>query len=205
MATIVYVDGFNFYYGAVKGTQHKWLDLVSLFEEMFPNDDIVKLRYFTAKVTDRPGDPRTRSRQQVYLRALATFPIVEIHYGRFATGKRYMPRADAPTKKVQVIKTEEKGSDVNLASHLLFDAFRGSCDTAIVVSNDSDLAEPIRLAKDELGISVGIVNPHRKHKRTVHLEGTFYRKLRPGALERNQLPDPVLDRDGRKITKPARW
>ena len=30
MRTVVYVDGFNLYYGALKGTSWKWLDLVAL-------------------------------------------------------------------------------------------------------------------------------------------------------------------------------
>lgn len=54
--------------------------------------------------------------------------------------------------------TEEKGSDVNLATYLLADAFRGDCQTAVVVTNDSDLAEPIRVISQELSIPVGLIN-----------------------------------------------
>jgi hypothetical protein len=52
---------------------------------------------------------------------------------------------------VSIIEEEEKGSDVNLASYLLVDGFAGEYDIAIVVSNDSDLAEPIRLVRSILG------------------------------------------------------
>ena len=48
---------------------------------------------------------------------------------------------------VRVVKTEEKGSDVNLACHLVADAFEKKCDAAFVISNDSDLLEPIRIAR----------------------------------------------------------
>jgi NYN domain len=59
-----------------------------------------------------------------------------------------------------VIKTEENGSDVNLATYLLLDAFKKHCQAAVVISNDSDLKEPITVAQRELGLTVGIINPH---------------------------------------------
>ncbi len=77
-----------------------------------------------------------------------------------------MPLADPSTEgstTVEVIKTDEKGSDVNLASHLLLDAFKGECGTAVVVSNDSDLRVPIRIAELELGVRVGFINPSRRN------------------------------------------
>ena len=54
----------------------------------------------------------------------------------------------------KVWKTEEKGSDVNLASHLVYDACQGSFDVAAVLSNDTDLVEPIRIVTQELGLPV---------------------------------------------------
>ena len=57
MATIVYIDGFNFYYGAVKGTPYKWLDLDRLCRLILPRGNIVKIRYFTARISARTGDP----------------------------------------------------------------------------------------------------------------------------------------------------
>ena len=71
---------------------------------------------------------------------------------------------------VRVVKMEEKGSDVNIATYMLTDAFRGDCDQLIVITNDSDLAEPIRIINKELKIPVGVFNPHtqntvdRKHQ-----------------------------------------
>lgn len=58
MRAIVYVDGFNLYYGAVKGTPHRWLDLGKLFKFLLPRDHIVRIRYFTGPIPksgrDRP-------------------------------------------------------------------------------------------------------------------------------------------------------
>ena len=116
------------------------------------------------------------------------------------------PHSSGP-RSVEVIKTEEKGSDVNLATYLLLDAFENRSDTAVVISNDSDLAEAVRVAQVELGIRVGIVNPHpRKHRsrKLQQLGCLFYKQVPRGALAQAQLP-PVLH-DGRgPIRKPNRW
>lgn len=207
MTTIAYIDGFNLYYGAVRGTRFKWLDIQDMCHRLLPHDEITKIRYFTARVNSRPDDPEQDTRQDAYLRALATLSLVEIHYGHFVTRRARMALADPPVdgpKTVEVLKTEEKGSDVNLASYLLLDAFTRQCNTAVVVSNDSDLAETVRIAQDHAGIKVGIVNPHPARNRSRHLRGAFFKQLRPGLLAHAQLPPTLLTRQG-TIHKPDSW
>jgi uncharacterized LabA/DUF88 family protein len=205
--TIVYIDGFNLYYGAVKDTPYRWLDLEALSRRLQPRDTIVQVRYFTAIVTARPGDPQQPIRQQIYLRALATLPLISIHLGQFKETQTRMrvahPRPRGP-KTVVVLKSEEKGSDVNIASYLLLDAFRGSCTTAVVISNDSDLKTPIEMARNEFGIKVGVVNPHPAHKRSRDLQPTFFKQLRPSVLHACQLPATLADARG-SFGKPATW
>ena len=60
-------------------------------------------------------------------------------------------------RTVEVWVPEEKGSDVNLASHLLLDAVRGAFDVAVVISNDADLRDPVRMAREELSRTVGVL------------------------------------------------
>ncbi len=209
MATVVYIDGFNFYYGAVKDTPHKWLDYEALSQRLLPRDEIAKIRYFKARISERPDDPQQAVRQETYLRALATLPLLEIHYGHFVTRPTRMPLANPPAKgarTVAVLKTEEKGSDVNLASHLLRDVFKGACTKALVVSNDFDLAEPIAMAVAE-GIVVGVVNPHRRNKMSRHLKevASFEIQLRHRILADCQMPNPVIGNRGRQIYKPRDW
>jgi len=123
MNTYVYVDGFNLYYGAVKGTPHKWLNILSLCQKLLPRNKILKIKYFTALVTARPGDPGQPSRQQIYLRALRTIPDLDIIYGHFLEHSVRLPLVNGLSGKIQyaqVMKTEEKGSDVNLAAFLTF-------------------------------------------------------------------------------------
>lgn len=207
MATNVYVDAFNLYYGCLKGTPYRWLDLGALCRRLLPNDEIGSIRYFTATVSARPDNPGAPQRQQVYLRALATIPGLSIHYGHYLSHVTRMPLAHprpGGARTVEVVKTEEKGSDVNLATYLLLDAFKGECKVAVVISNDSDLKLPIEVAQAELGLCVGVVNPHPPARRSRALQPTFFKQIRSSALAASQFPPMLRDARG-EIRKPAPW
>ena len=206
--TNVYVDGFNLFYGALKGSPYKWLNLEALCNHLLPKDTMHRIRYFTAKVSARPDDPQLPIRQDAYLRALATLRTVSVHLGVFYVSIARAPLAHPPAtgpKTVEVIKTEEKGSDVALATYLMLDACRSDCDTAVLITNDSDLREPLRLVRDELGLVTGVINPHKAGRRSRALQATFFKQLRPSALAASQFPRQVTDSDGRTISKPASW
>jgi hypothetical protein len=81
MRTFVYVDGFNLYYGALKGAPWKWLDLVALFDTTIqPHHEILAVKYFTARVSGTARDPSKPQRQDVYLRALGCYrPEVQVY------------------------------------------------------------------------------------------------------------------------------
>jgi hypothetical protein len=137
----------------------------TLCQLLLPRNPIGEIKYFTALVTARPGDSGQTVRQQLYFRALRTVSGLSIHLGHFLTHEVMMPLAPVPGQPKQyarVIKTEEKGSDVNLATRLLHDAHRGKFEVAVIVSNDSDLLEPIKIVREELGLKVGILNPHKR-------------------------------------------
>ncbi len=208
MRTFVYIDGFNLYYGALKSTGFKWLDLRVLATVLFPNDDIQRVCYFTARVKPRPNDPAQPQRQQVYLRALRTLDQLDIYFGDFRERKKWLPLV-RPTadgdKFAEVIKPEEKGTDVNLATRLLVDGFTSGYQHAVVVSNDSDLATPMRYVKDELGLKVSVVNPSKSptHHDLVNA-ATYVKKLRPNHLRASQFAPTINDTNG-TITKPSSW
>lgn len=205
----MYVDGFNLYYGCLKGTSYKWLDLEALCVLLLPNYDIKRIRYFTARISGRPDKPDSPMRQDTYLRALASRPKVTIHYGKFLRSTVRMPLAAPPPggpKTVEVIKTEEKGSDVNLATYLLIDAFRKDTDVAVVISNDSDLCEPIRIVQDEFKVAVGLLIPHSRPSEALRrLNPAFVKQIRRGPLSASQLPKKLTNSRGRTITKPSTW
>ncbi len=208
MKTIVYVDGFNLYYGAVKGTSCKWLDILALCKFLLPKNEILQIKYFTALVTARPNDPDQPNRQQVYLRALRTLPGLEIIHGHFREHVIMMPLANpvpGGPKHVRVIKTEEKGSDVNIAAHLINDGHRKRYEAAILITNDSDLVEPVKIVRNELRFPVGVLNPiPDKPSHELRKYATFVKPIRKGVLSASQFPPTLKDAVG-TFHKPPRW
>ena len=207
LRTVVYVDGFNFYYGEVRGTPYKWLDPEALFRKLLgPQNVLVKVKYFTARIQPSPNDPTVQDRQDAYLRAVkAHCPLVELHYGHFLRHQVRMENASPPPPSVQVWKNEEKGSDVNLALHVLNDAWQDTYDCAVIVSNDSDLAESLRLVKAQHKKLIGIVTPGaptRKTSRQLKIHTDFVKPIRTWMLQSSQLPNPI---PGTTIHKPPRW
>ncbi len=221
----VYIDGFNFYYAAVRGTPYKWLDLRRLCECCFPNDSIHRIKYFTAHVKARTNDLQQPARQQTYLAALRTIPGVTVHLGSFRSRTKMVVVSESdPLAGTYVLAsvTEEKGSDVNLATELLMDGFRGDYEAAVVISDDSDLIAPVRAVRQNLKLPVGILSPfpeinpasgkvrYRKDLMRAATSGDpgtvlFFGYLDHQHLAHCLLPDPVVGRDGRLIHKPERW
>ncbi len=207
MKTYVYVDGFNLYYGAVKDTPYKWLDISKLCSYLLPKSKILKIKYFTARISSRPDDPGKPTRQQIYLRALRTLPTVEIVFGSFLTKDVSLPLAASKPgtmKFATVIRTEEKGSDVNLAVHMINDGYKGLYDTAVMVTNDSDLVEAIRIVKNELGKPVGILNPQKHPSARLVKHATFIKQIRSGTLKASQFETSLSDSKG-TFRKPKEW
>jgi hypothetical protein len=173
---------------------------------MLPKNDIVEIKYFTARVKPRPGDPGQPNRQQMYIRALRTIPNISIYYGHFLSNTVRLPLAlpSGKNKFVDVCKTEEKGSDVNLTTHLLCDGYEDSYDVAVIISNDSDLVEPVRVVKTKLGKKVGLLNPHKHPSRQLSKYSHFMKKIRKGVLKHSQFPPQLKDKHG-TIVKPSSW
>ncbi|HET6385083.1 MAG TPA: NYN domain-containing protein, partial [Armatimonadota bacterium] len=188
--TNVYIDGFNLYYG-IRKTPYRWLDPLQLCQRILHGRNIHRLRYFTARVKARGPDNSIIRRQQTYLRALQTLPNVEIHFGAFLVSRTRMkvasPHPGGPAT-VEVIKTEEKGSDVNIASYLLLDAFRRDVETAVIISNDSDLVTPIDLVRSEFGLDVIVLNPHKNPSAELRRAATMVHQIRKGVLGSSQFP-----------------
>lgn len=103
------------------------------------------------------------------------------------------------------MKTEEKGSDVNLAAHLLMDAFEDRFDVAVIVSNDSDLKEPIRLVRDRFGKKIVLLGPKSSRiSGALRPVADFIRQFGPNALARAQFAVRLTDANG-TFHKPTRW
>ncbi len=218
MRTVVYIDGFNLYYRALKGTRHKWLDIVALSRAALPATcNVIRVNYYTARVSGRTN-PDSPKRQHAYLRALATLPEVAVHYGNFMMSNKWAGLVQPPNFKppfvlpagaapnvAHVWKTEEKGSDVNLGVHLVRDACMGVFDLAAVLTNDTDLLEPIRIVRQELNLPVTLAHARWQACRVADAGG-----FRGAAYQAVSRAVPVSrsdpgSRTSPPIVKPAGW
>jgi hypothetical protein len=210
--TRVYIDGFNFYYAAFRRggfADYKWLDLVHFCEVALPRNDIELVRFFTARLDPSRERAAQRARQDIYLEALATLPGLTTHFGEFvehAKRQRLVQTRVGEPRTAVVWVPEEKGSDVNLASHLLLDAFRDAFEVAVVISNDADLLEPVRMVREVLGRTVGVLRVERGQRRCIFSGRVdFIRTVRRGHFAGAQLPGIVTDGKGRQIMRPRQW
>jgi uncharacterized LabA/DUF88 family protein len=204
----VYVDGFNLYYRALKAARCNWLNLSMLARALLPAYDVLRIKYYTAKIQPNPHDPDQQVRQQIYLRALATLPDIEVFFGSFLTKDKTFPDSicwsHGVFRPVLVVKTEEKGSDVNLASHMIRDGFRDEYDIAALISNDTDLEEPVRIVSEELRKGVALLHPTKHPSGKLGQYATTSRRIRSGALRASLFPDALTDSIG-TFHKPPSW
>lgn len=203
--TIVYVDGFNLYYGAVRGTPHKWLNLERFFRLLRPADDIQVIRYFTALVTGP-----TRPNQEIFLKALATLPLVDVVLGKFMSKNVKCSLTTCTHSGTRLFAThEEKRTDVNIAVSMLDDVYQNLCDRLILVSGDSDLVPALQLARRRFPEKETIVYvPARNRKGFAYELRTAAHKnkdLPLNLLAIAQFPAQLPDGFGGTITKPSTW
>ena len=205
--SIIYIDGFNLYYGAIQGSPYKWLNLERYFRLLLPNDDIQVIRYFTAKVMNK----RSAVRQEIYLSALATLPLVDIILGQFKTKQIEGRCSSCPLPKPRYFSAfEEKRTDVNIALWMLNDAHNNMCDRLILVTGDSDLVPAIAMVKQNYPAKKIIVYvPARSLVRGAAVElraiADRDKTLPINFLHACQFPAAVPRGGGQSIAKPVEW
>jgi uncharacterized LabA/DUF88 family protein len=193
---------------------YRWLDLDLFVRRLRPSDDIRKVKYFTAMVSDP-----TRPNQDAYLRALASRPGVEVILGNFKekTVECSNPNCPGQPKKVRRFKTkEEKRTDVNIALHMLDDLYQKRCDRFVLISGDSDLVPAIELLSARMStatVNVYIPVPigsasgarERSYKNELRTVSTTVKELPSQLLRHSLLPDPVVLPDSTTLSMPAGW
>ncbi|WP_224784974.1 antitoxin Xre/MbcA/ParS toxin-binding domain-containing protein [Marinihelvus fidelis] len=230
----MYVDGYNFYYGCLKGTSFKWLDLVKLFEEqilpsiLIPNqsnppvlafhDPAVK--FFTAKIIERAArSTDSVSSQARYHTALRKthgqrLELIEGYYA-INEAKAKLIDAEDPKKwprdcsEAPYWKLEEKQSDVNLALNLYHDALTGEIDHAVVVTNDTDVAPAMKFVRSNTNVIVGLIvpscdNTRKPNTALTDLAHWVRRSVTEKELLKSQLPR-VVQGGKRPTSKPVSW
>ena len=199
----VYVDGFNLYYSLKdRGwKRYYWLDIESLARSFLNPDKetLEQVKYFTAKVRRDPG---AENRQHTILNALtARCPKLTVCYGRFLTKQRQCNKCG-----YRYALYEEKKTDVNLASHILMDAFHRKYGCIYIVSGDSDLVPAVEMAK-ELNACPRIIiaNPPRRKSDELCRVADAWFSISEKKFRLSQLPEMVRSKKGAKLTRPAEW
>lgn len=217
-STAVYIDGYNLYYGRIRGTAYKWLDVVTLFRDLLhqqqPDAVLDRVHYFSAPALGRfatHGSRATES-QNSYHRALqAAHPaslLITLGTHAFDRDGTLLPRFEAGkaydrNDRVRVWKIEEKQTDVNLALAMYRDACSGRFQQLVVCSNDSDVAPVLAAIRADFpSIRLGVVTPrhpprdggraHRAVSSSLDRFSDWTRQhLLDDELEAAQLPDRV--------------
>ena len=214
--TLVYIDGYNLYYGLLKESPaSKWLNLRALVAAMFKEKhEISSIKFFTARVRTYPHDIAAEERQKIYLQALASFGGVEIIEGFYSKKKIWLPHVNGKCKTCEeshagmahAVKLEEKRSDVNLAVAALVDAMRSDADCFVLVTGDSDQAGTVYALRHEFGKSVLVFNPHVAVSEHLKRAATYYAHIPRDLPAKCQLPDVIpIGTHGRTIHRPAAW
>jgi uncharacterized LabA/DUF88 family protein len=229
--TAVYIDGYNLYYGRLRGTPFKWLDVIQLFQTILAqrdqNEHLTFVKFFTAPALATFATHGTASveAQSAYQRALKAKygACFEIIYGNHSFDKNgaLLPnfvfgQPYDRTNRVRVWKLEEKKTDVNLALSMYRDVCKGRCDRIILVSNDGD-AEPALAAirEDFPKVMIDVVMPIRPlaigavmHRRASgslsNLADWTVACLTDDQLRQAQLPEKVPTKK-KTILKPSHW
>jgi uncharacterized LabA/DUF88 family protein len=227
--TAIYIDGYNLYYGRIRGTAFKWLDVVSLFESIVKQQDpaskVQSVNFFTAPALANFATHGQKSTiaQQDYHRALGLvhserFRIIK---GKHSVNHKGVPMPtfvdDKPYDRAvvsRVWKLEEKQTDVNLALSIYRDAAKGLVDQVVIVTNDSDAEPAMKAVREDFpAITVGSIMPVRPpadgvpRRISISLENVAHwtrRHILDDELAKHQLPDQLPTKK-RPIKKPPHW
>ena len=197
---IVYVDGFNMYFGLLEANLEysKWLDLKSLVKGfMKPNQELVAIKYFTSRVNN---NPYKMQKQNTYLEALETTGI-ELFFGRYQLNQIDCHRCGHIWPNYN-----EKMTDVQIATHLIMDAYKDNYDMAMLISGDSDLVPPIRAIHDNFSKKrVFVLFPPKRHNQSVALVSKGSMTLGKKKIKDHQFPHEIAKKDGFILRKPPEW
>lgn len=233
LRTRIYIDGYNLYYGCLKGTPYKWLDLLTLFERhilpsiLLPRPvkhGAIKLlplgiKFFTAKILEKAAKASdsvsSQSRYHTALRKVhnSRIELIEGYYSLIES-KAKIVDAEEPEKwpckcqEILVWKLEEKQSDVSLALQAYHDAITGQVDQVVIVTNDTDIAPALQLIRNYTSVTIGLVIPTRNRERVPNTElanlAHWVRShITDDELAASQLPRVIPGR--RPTIKPDSW
>lgn len=207
MRTYVYIDWFNLYKKVIENTPYQWLDVAGVVRSILaPHNRVEKIRIFTAPLLSLYNNNSNRINQKSFHKALKKLnPEIEIHEGYFSRNIIRAPLADQRFKNkiVEVNKIEEKTTDVSLAVHLINDFWLNKYECAILISNDSDFKEALKVLKTHSNSVIGLFTPGTGQASKMLMKfSDFHRRIPLSILKSNQLPEKIPKSN---IIKPANW
>lgn len=217
LRTIVYIDGYNLYYGAIRHTPYKWLDLYALFKDhlLLPNTKLLEVRYYTAPILGSlSDDPASPQRQRQYLQALLKLhpEHIRIIQGKLIKGSATLrliePLTEAPElEKVKVSTLTEKKTDVNIAADMVASTCLGQVEQVVLCSNDSDMEGALKTIREHcpevrIGIVAPSASPGRHISKDLSKHAHWVKRVNTDAMAASQLPEKI---PGTSIRKPECW
>ena len=215
MKTNVYIDAGNLYYGLLRDNRSaKWLDPLALARALIRSDHVIGVvKFYTARVRTYPYDAEAVERQRIYLRALSEIKGLKIVEGYYNKNKVWMPAVSSACRtcketadgRVHIVKLEEKRTDVNIATDMLYDAFTDSIDAVALISGDSDFIAPLDLIRKKFGKQVLVFDPHQRFS-DICYHASYYAHIPRDLPAKCQLPEVIpVGTHGRTIHRPAAW
>jgi len=209
--TTVFVDGLNFHYGVAKRFGERWVDPVALCRRVLDQrwHEITQVRFYTSLFVEGVPGSGDRAAQNAHLRAIGRDARFVLRLGHFKFRRemaRLAMQADGQVSFAKVVGMREKGTDVNLAAELVHLAHLRAFESAVVVSNDSDLARAVEIVRTELGLPIGLINPQpRAQVLELHQAASFTRTIRRADVVAALLPPEIQLDDGDVIRRPPGW
>lgn len=197
---IVYVDGFNLYFGIKSNgwARYLWLDLNAMGKGLLKrNQTLVRVKYFTSRIR-LPHDKAAR--QNTFLEALQTLPDLDIFYGNYQINKKQCKNCGA----ISHIRNE-KMTDVNIATEMLTDAFLDKFDTALLISADGDLTTPVERIAKTVGKRIVVIYPPNRRSFALEAVASAHMSLGKSHLANSQFPTQVSKADGFVLHRPLAW
>jgi uncharacterized LabA/DUF88 family protein len=197
---IVYIDGFNMYFGILEAgfLNCKWLNIRKLVSNLLKsNQELIEIKYFTSRVSNNPDKQK---RQATYIEALESVGI-KIFYGHYQSDKTECRQCGNiwPTY-------HEKMTDVNIATHIILDAYQDRYDMAMLISGDSDLVPPIKAIHENFKQKrVFVVFPPKRHNSSVALVAKGSMMIGRKKLVDSLFDEEVPKKDGFILKKPKEW
>jgi uncharacterized LabA/DUF88 family protein len=197
---IVYIDGFNLYFGMRDAGFHqcRWLNLRKLADNLLQiNQELIAVKYFTSRVSNNPDKQK---RQSTYIDALESVGV-KIIYGNYQDGSEECKRCGNVWRTAK-----EKMTDVNIATHIIMDAYKNEYDMAMLISGDSDLVPPIKGVHENFKTKrVMIAFPPKRHNASMALNAKGSLIIGRKKLVDSQFDDEVISKTGYKLNIPTNW